>query len=152
MFKLFSWNLFYILKKIIRIVLSNESDLMKYTICKTDFLTLRVHRIKREAVLIFIYSMMVLLICKYESFWQEVMVESLILRWSLRPVGLLFMMYTSSLLQILILRSAFMAFEQRGIFIVPHLLWQETSDFEASSIKIVIFSRLLQQVRTGDLF
>ena len=38
--------------------------------------------------LIFIYSMMGLLIYKYEPFWQEVSVISL--RWPLRPVGLLF--------------------------------------------------------------
>ena len=31
-----------------------------------------------------------LLIYKYEPFWQEVSVKSLILRWPLRPVGLLF--------------------------------------------------------------
>ena len=41
-------------------------------------------------LLIFIYSIMGLLICKYQPFWQEVGVESLILRWLLRPVGLLF--------------------------------------------------------------
>ena len=29
-------------------------------------------------------------ICKYETFWQKVSVESLLLRWPLRPVGLLF--------------------------------------------------------------
>ena len=40
--------------------------------------------------LIFIYSMMRLLIYKYEPFWQEVGVKSLILSWPLRPVGLLF--------------------------------------------------------------
>ena len=34
--------------------------------------------------------MMGLLIYKFEPFWQEVSVESLILRWPLRPVGLLF--------------------------------------------------------------
>ena len=34
--------------------------------------------------------MMGLLIYKYEPFWQEVSVKSLILRWPLRPVGLLF--------------------------------------------------------------
>ena len=38
----------------------------------------------------FIYSMTGLLICKYEHFWQEVSLESLILRWPLRPMGLLF--------------------------------------------------------------
>ena len=38
----------------------------------------------------FIHSMMGLLICKYDPFWQEINVESLILRWLLRPVGLLF--------------------------------------------------------------
>ena len=38
--------------------------------------------------LIFIYSMMGLLIYKYEPFWQEVVVKSLILRWPVRPVGL----------------------------------------------------------------
>ena len=37
-----------------------------------------------------IYSMMWLLICEYEPFWQEVSVKSLIFRWPLRPVGLLF--------------------------------------------------------------
>ena len=31
-----------------------------------------------------------LLICKYAPFWQEFSVKSLILRWQLRPVGLLF--------------------------------------------------------------
>ena len=40
-------------------------------------------------LLIFIYSVMGLLICKYEALWQEVSVKSLILRWPLRPVGLL---------------------------------------------------------------
>ena len=40
--------------------------------------------------LIFNYSMMGLLIYKYEPLWQEVSVKSLILRWPLRPVGLLF--------------------------------------------------------------
>ena len=34
-------------------------------------------------LLIFIYSMMRMLICKYELFWQEVSVESMILRWPL---------------------------------------------------------------------
>ena len=38
--------------------------------------------------LIFIYSTMGLLIYKYEPFWQEVNVKSLILRWPLRPVNL----------------------------------------------------------------
>ena len=33
-----------------------------------------------------------LLIYKYEPFWQEVSVKSLILRWPLRPVGLLLML------------------------------------------------------------
>ena len=32
-----------------------------------------------------------LLICKYAPFWQEYSVKSLILRWPLRPVGLLFL-------------------------------------------------------------
>ena len=41
-------------------------------------------------LLIFIYSMIGLLICKYEPFWREVSVKSLILRWPLRPVGLLY--------------------------------------------------------------
>ena len=41
-------------------------------------------------LLIFIYSMMEQLTCKNEPFWQEVSVESLILRWPLRPLGLLF--------------------------------------------------------------
>ena len=40
------------------------------------------------ALLIFIYSMMGLLIWKYEPFWQKVSVESLILRWPLSPLGL----------------------------------------------------------------
>ena len=40
--------------------------------------------------LIFIYSMMGLLMYKYEPLWQEVSVKCLILRWPLRPVGLLF--------------------------------------------------------------
>ena len=39
--------------------------------------------------LIFIYSMMRLFIYKYEPLWQEVGVKSLILRWPVRPVGLL---------------------------------------------------------------
>ena len=38
---------------------------------------------------VFIYSMMEQLIFKYEPFWQEISVESLILRWPLRPLGLL---------------------------------------------------------------
>ena len=47
----------------------------------------------------FNYTMMGLLICKYEPFWQEVSVESLILRWPLRPVSLLFLIssYKSTL-------------------------------------------------------
>ena len=40
---------------------------------------------------IVIYSMMGLLIYKYEPLWQEVCVKSLILRCLLRPVGLLFL-------------------------------------------------------------
>ena len=40
-------------------------------------------------LLIFIYYMMGLLICEYENFWPEVSIESLTLRWPLRPVGLL---------------------------------------------------------------
>ena len=36
--------------------------------------------------------MMGLLIYKYEPFWQEVIVKSLILRWLLRPVGLLLLL------------------------------------------------------------
>ena len=40
--------------------------------------------------LIFIYSMMGLLIYKYEPLWQEVSVKSLILRWPWRSVGFLF--------------------------------------------------------------
>ena len=40
--------------------------------------------------LIFIYSMIGLLICKYEPLWQDVNVQSLILRWPLRPIGLLY--------------------------------------------------------------
>ena len=43
-----------------------------------------------KPLLIIIYSMMELLICKYEPFWEEVSVEFLILRWPLRPVDLLF--------------------------------------------------------------
>ena len=34
-----------------------------------------------------------MLICKIEPFWQEVSVESLILRWLLRPRGLLFIFF-----------------------------------------------------------
>ena len=44
--------------------------------------------------LIFIYSMIGLLIYKYEPFRQEVSVMSLIFRWLLRPVGLLFSFYS----------------------------------------------------------
>ena len=40
-------------------------------------------------LLIFIYYMMGLLICEYEEFWPEVIVESLRFRWPLRPEGLL---------------------------------------------------------------
>ena len=40
----------------------------------------------------FIFSMMGLLIYKYEPFWQEVSVKSVILRWLLRPVGLLLLL------------------------------------------------------------
>ena len=36
--------------------------------------------------MIFIYFMMGLLMYKYEPFWQEVSVKSLILRWLIRPV------------------------------------------------------------------
>ena len=52
-------------------------------------------------LLIFIYSMMGQLISKYEPFWQEVSIESLILRWPLRPLGLLFkrkMLYSIDLM------------------------------------------------------
>ena len=42
------------------------------------------------ALLIFIYSMIGLLICKYEPFWQDVSVESLILKWPVRSMGFLF--------------------------------------------------------------
>ena len=38
----------------------------------------------------FTYSIIGLLIYKYKPLWQEVSVKSLILRWPLRPVGLLF--------------------------------------------------------------
>ena len=38
----------------------------------------------------FLFYYDVLLICKYEPFRQEVSVESLILRWPLNPMGLLF--------------------------------------------------------------
>ena len=43
----------------------------------------------------FIYYMMGLLICKYEPFWQEVSVKSSdsLLRWPLRPLGLLLIAY-----------------------------------------------------------
>ena len=44
--------------------------------------------------LIFNYSMMGLLIYKYEPYWHEDSVKSLILRWLLRPVGLLFSFYS----------------------------------------------------------
>ena len=37
-----------------------------------------------------VYSMMELLICKYEPFWQEVSLQSQILRWPLRTMDLLF--------------------------------------------------------------
>ena len=39
----------------------------------------------------FIYSMVWLLTCKCEPFWQLVGVECLMFRWPLRPPGLLFM-------------------------------------------------------------
>ena len=42
------------------------------------------------SLLILIFSMMWLLICKYETFWQEVSIESLLLRWPLGPMDLLF--------------------------------------------------------------
>ena len=140
------------LKKIIRIVLSNESDLMKYTICKTDFLTLRVHRIKREAVLIFIYSMMVLLLCKYESFWQEVMEESLILRWSLRPVGLLFYdVYVIIAANLNPSLGVYGFWTERDLYSATPAVTRDLG-FRGLVLKIVIFSCLLKQVRTGDLF
>ena len=41
-------------------------------------------------LLILIYSMMWQLICKYKPFWQEVSVESLILRCPLSPLDLLY--------------------------------------------------------------
>ena len=41
-----------------------------------------------KPLLNFIHSMTGLSLCKYEPFWQEVGVESLIIRWPLRPVGL----------------------------------------------------------------
>ena len=49
-------------------------------------------------LLIFIYSMMELLICKYEPFWQEVNVQYLILRWPLRPMGLLLWLVVYSIM------------------------------------------------------
>ena len=45
-------------------------------------------------LLIIIYSVMGLLICKYEPFWQDVRVEFLIPMWLLRPVGFLCFFYT----------------------------------------------------------
>ena len=42
------------------------------------------------AIVDFICFMLGLSICQNEPFWQEVRVESPILRWPLRPVGLLF--------------------------------------------------------------
>ena len=47
-------------------------------------------------LLTFIYYMMGVLICKYESFWQEISVYSLLLRWPLRPVGFLFLLVLTS--------------------------------------------------------
>ena len=50
-----------------------------------------IHNMVSEEVFYeYIYSMIGLLICKNVAFGQEVSVESLILRWLLRPVGLLF--------------------------------------------------------------
>ena len=46
-------------------------------------------------LLIFIYSMMWQVICKYEPFLQEVSVVSLILRCPLRPLGILFLFSTN---------------------------------------------------------
>ena len=46
-------------------------------------------------LLIFIYSMMWQVICKYEPFWQEVSVVSLILRCPLRPLDILFLFSTN---------------------------------------------------------
>ena len=45
------------------------------------------------------YSMMGLLICKYEPFWHKGSVKSLILRWLLRPVALLFLSWSYSWFQ-----------------------------------------------------
>ena len=56
---------------------------------------------------LFIYSMIGLLICKYESFLQEVSVESLILRWPLSPVGLVFLLLLNSLMLHLKLSAIF---------------------------------------------
>ena len=44
----------------------------------------------------FIYSMIGLLICKYEPFWHEVSVEFLIFRWPLRHGRLLFLFETAA--------------------------------------------------------
>ena len=43
-----------------------------------------------DGLFVFIYSMMVQMIYKYVSFWQEISKESLILEWSLKVEGLLF--------------------------------------------------------------
>jgi hypothetical protein len=50
-------------------------------------------------------------------------------------------------LQNLDLRSALRAFEQGGIFIVPHLLWYRASVFSCLIRRTVPFSRFLRQTR-----
>ena len=59
----------------------------------------RLHCSFTLSLLIIILNLMGLLICKYEPFWQEVSVESLILRWPLRSMGLLLTLATETLLR-----------------------------------------------------
>ena len=96
-----------------------------------------------------LFSIMGLLIYKYEPFWQEVSVKSLILRWLLRLVGLLLLLlclfgvfrpirecFTHMETPPLPAKvckfdwySALMTIERWGFFSVPHLLYQDTDHF-----------------------
>ena len=68
-----------------------------------------------DTIVDFHLSMMGLLIYKYEPFWQEVSVKSLILRWPLRPVGLLFVLQN----QVLLVLSFFPMSSTSHFFMLP---------------------------------
>ena len=67
-----------------------------------------------SVIVVVICSMMGLLICKYESFWQDVSVESLILWWPLRPLGLLFNYQTNIFLIKIVANAAL----RNGLFLL----------------------------------